>query len=127
MASRIDPTVLDGLNYDVWVIDMEMLLKSKGLWKYMNTVIPDPFEATVKFLVDEKKDEDVGVIMTYISHEIWFHTSGIDFPHVVWKKLNSMFDKVDESRAMRLEKELISLNLHSFERIEDYLAHLKEL
>lgn len=31
MASNIEPTILDGLIYDIWVIDMETLLKSKGL------------------------------------------------------------------------------------------------
>jgi hypothetical protein len=73
-----------------------------------------------------KKDEVVGVITTYISWEIHFHTSGIDCPHEVWKKLKSLFDKVDESQVMQLEKELISLDPHSFERIEDYLACVKE-
>ena len=28
---------------------------------------------------------------------------------------------------MHLEKKLISLNPHSFERMEDYLAHVKEI
>jgi hypothetical protein len=41
--------------------------------------------------------------------------------------LKSLFDKVDEIQVMQLEKELISLDPHSFERIEDYLAHVKEM
>jgi hypothetical protein len=93
----------------------------------MKIVIPDPTDDHEKFIVDGKKDEVVGVIMTYISWEIWFHLSGIDFPHQVWKKLKSLFDRVDESHVMQLEKELISLDPHSFDRIEDYLAHVKEL
>jgi hypothetical protein len=56
-----------------------------------------------------------------------FHLSGIDFPHQVWKKMKSLFDRVDESHVMQLEKELISLDPHSFERMEDYLACVKEL
>ena len=35
------------------------------------------------FVIDKKKDEDVGVITNYISHEIQFYTSGIDCPHVI--------------------------------------------
>ena len=62
-----------------------------------------------------------------ISHEIEFHTSGIDFPHQVCKKLKSLFDKVNEIQVMQIEKELISLDPHSFERIEDYLACIKEM
>jgi hypothetical protein len=35
-------------------------------------VIPDPTDDQEKFIVDGKKDEVVGVIMTYISWEIHF-------------------------------------------------------
>jgi hypothetical protein len=42
MDSKIEPVVLDGFNYVVWETDMEMLLKSKGIWKYMKVSIPDP-------------------------------------------------------------------------------------
>lgn len=83
MDSKIEPIILDGLNYAIWETNMEMLLKSKGLWQYMKVVIPNLFDAGAKFVVDRKKDEVVGVIMTYISYKIWYHTSGIDFPYVV--------------------------------------------
>jgi hypothetical protein len=65
--------------------------------------------------------------MINIYQEIQFHTSGIDFPHSIWKKLKPLFDKVDESQVIKIEKVLISLNPHSFETIEDYLAGVKEL
>ena len=32
MDSKIEPTILDWLNYVVWVTDMEMFLRSKGIW-----------------------------------------------------------------------------------------------
>ena len=63
--------------------------------------------------------------MTYISQEIHFQLSGINYPHKLLKKLNSLFDQVDESHVMQLEKELISLDSHSFYRMEEYLVHLK--
>jgi hypothetical protein len=91
----------------------------------MKDVIPDPKDDQMNFIIDGKKDEALWVITTYISQEIHIHTSGIDFPHEVWKKLKSLFDKVDESEVMRLEKEFIVL-MYSFERIEDYLMHVKE-
>ena len=43
---------------------METLLKSKGPWKYMKVAILDLSDASTKFVVDEKKDEVVGVITT---------------------------------------------------------------
>jgi hypothetical protein len=81
----------------------------------------------VKFVVDGKRDEDVWVITTYISQEIQFHLSGIEFLHQVWRKLKLVFDRVYESHIMQLEKELISFDPHSFDRMEDYLACVKEI
>jgi hypothetical protein len=52
----------------------------------------DLIDGQTKFVVDGKKDEAVEVIMTYILREIWFHLSGIDFPHRVWKKLKLLFN-----------------------------------
>jgi hypothetical protein len=69
----------------------------------------------------------MGVIMTYILWEVHFHISGIDYPHQVWKKMNSLFEKVDEIHIMQLEKELFSLYCHSFDIIKDYLVRVKEL
>ena len=63
----------------------------------MKVVIPNMPNALAMFVVDGKKDEDVGVIMTYISWDILFPTSGSDNPREVWKKLKSLFEKVDES------------------------------
>jgi hypothetical protein len=49
MASNIDPVIMNGSNYVVWAPDMETLLKSKGLWNYMKTMIPDPTDDQEKF------------------------------------------------------------------------------
>jgi hypothetical protein len=51
---------------------METLLKRKGLWKHTKTMIPYPIDDQAKFIVDGKKDEFVGVIMTYISRGFIF-------------------------------------------------------
>jgi hypothetical protein len=127
MDSNIDPIVLNGLDYDIWAPDIEILLKSKGLWKYTKTVILDPMDDQVKFVIDDKKHEAVGVIMTCISWEIRFHTSGINCPHQVWKNMKYLFDKVDKIQVIQLEKEFISLNPHSFDIIEDYFALVKKM
>jgi hypothetical protein len=57
--------------------------KSTRMWKYTKVVILDPTNSQTKFLVDGKKDEFVGVIMTYISWEIQFYLNGINCPHQV--------------------------------------------
>ena len=66
MASKIEPMVLDGLKYVVWVIGIEMLMKSKGFLKYMKATIPDPSDASAKISIDGKKDGVTAYITTYI-------------------------------------------------------------
>jgi hypothetical protein len=83
---------------------METMLKSKGIWKYTKVAIPEPTNASTKFSIDGKEDEVVGAITTYISWEIYFHISGIDFPHLVWNKFNTMFDQFDEAMSCSWRK-----------------------
>ena len=45
---------------------METLLKSKALWQFMKTAMPDPKDDQHQFVFEKKKDEDVGFITTYI-------------------------------------------------------------
>jgi hypothetical protein len=65
--------------------------------------------------------------MTYISWGVHFNLSGINFPHQVSKNLKTLFNRVDENHIIKLEKDLIPLDPHSFERMEGYLACVKEL
>ena len=55
--------------------------------------------------------------MTYILSEIHFQTSGINYHHAVLNKIKSFFNKVNEIQVMQIEKYLISLEVHSFERL----------
>jgi len=75
-------------------------INDKIIKKYTKDVIPYLKDDQVKFVIDIKKYEFVGVIMTYIYREIFFHTSGVDCPHEVWKKMKYLFDRVDESQVM---------------------------
>ena len=92
MASNIYLIVLNESNYVVWAPYMATILKRKRRCQYMKVLIPYPTDDQAKFIIDGKKDKVVRVIMTYISREILFHLSGIDFPDQFWKKLKSLFE-----------------------------------
>lgn len=76
--------------------------------------------------VINKEDEVIGDIMTNISKEIFFHTSKIDYLNVLQKKLKA-YHYINKSQDMQIDKELNTLDLLSFEKIEDYQACVKEL
>ena len=62
MDSNIELTILDGLNYDIREIDMEILLKSKGLWKYTKVLILDLFDAKKNFFSMERRIRLLGLL-----------------------------------------------------------------
>jgi len=95
--------------------------------KSIKIVVPNLKDENKKFLLNRKKDEAISIMTTYISRELSFHSSGIDYSNEVWSKMMKLFNKVDESEIIQIEKELISLEPLSFGGIEDYFSRVKEL
>ena len=79
------------------------------------------------FSIDVKRDKVVGVIMTYVSREMHFHSRAINCHWVKWTKLNTLFNKINECELMQIEEYLIYLKHLSFDQIKVYLAHINEL
>jgi len=127
MISRLEIVVINGHNYVIWAQYMKTLSKRKVLWQFTKTRVANSKDDHHKFFIDKMKNEDIGVIMTYIFRNSCFHISGIDFSNDIWKKLKTVFDKTKKIHFIQIEKELISLDTISFERIEYYLACEKEL
>ena len=86
-------------------------------------MVLDPKDEHNKLIINGKKDKCIGIMTTYISREIYFHISRINYPNQLRKKLKNTFYKNNETQGNLIEKELISLNHVSLENIEDYLAH----
>ena len=66
-------------NYGVLEQDMETFIKSKGLWQSIKIAVLDPNDRHQNLVTNKMKDEAVGVIVIYISREIHFHESGINY------------------------------------------------
>jgi hypothetical protein len=64
---------------------------------------PNPKDDHEKSFLNGNKDDNIGVMTTYILRDIWFHLSGIHYRNEEWNKLKKLFDKVNE-KSMQLEK-----------------------
>jgi hypothetical protein len=42
MGTKQESLMLNGHNYGMWAQDMETLLKSKELWQFTKTLVPNP-------------------------------------------------------------------------------------
>ena len=55
MDSKIEPTIMDGHNSIIWVLDMENVLKKKGLWQYTKLDIIDTTNEQAKLIIEKKR------------------------------------------------------------------------
>ena len=62
-----------------------------------------------------------------MSKDLIFQISGLKTPKEIWDHLATLFDKQDDLRNYHLENELISLNLRSFESMNDFFTKFKHL
>ena len=102
MTSKIKPIVLNGHNFAIKDTYMETLLKSKGIWNFINISIADSNDAEDNFSINRKNVEVMGIIMTYILRDIFFHTREINCPHVIWTKMKTLFNKINEGEVMQI-------------------------
>jgi hypothetical protein len=69
-------------------------------------VVQNPKDEHENFIVNGKKDRVVGVMTTYISREIFFHASRINYQNQATKKSTTLFNKINKSHIMQIEQEI---------------------
>lgn len=89
--------VLNGNNCGMSTQVIQNLLKYKELWQINNVIVHGSKNKNEKFMANWKKDKVVGITMTYISRQIQFHASQIDYMNGVWNMLKTFLDMVDKS------------------------------
>jgi hypothetical protein len=72
-------------------------------------------------------DEALKTICSLISLNLLFHISSCKTPNEAWKTLEGLFGKQDEMRGHMLEVDLLTLDLKSFENIQDFFTKFKDL
>ena len=101
MAHSMD--LLTSFNYHQWKDDMEINLRSRGLYRVtMNTEV-EPNVAAEKIKYWNKLDEAYGFLYLSISKDLLFHISGLKTPNEIWNHLTTLFDKQDDIRIYQLE------------------------
>ena len=117
--------ILTPFNFFEWKVEMEILLRAKGLYRV--TMETKPNVAAEKIKWHNRRDEAYGLLCLSISRDILFHLDGLTSPNEVWEKLTDLFGKIDEMRRHQIENELISLSPNSFESLQLYFSKFKAL
>ena len=119
--------ILTPFNLFEWKVEMEILLREKGLYRLTMATEAEPNAAAKKIKWHNRRDEAYGLLCLSISRDLLFHLDGLTSPNEVWEKIFDIFGKTDEMRGHQIENELISLSPNSFESLQLYFSKFKAL
>ena len=105
-------------NFFEWKDEMEILLRSKGIYRVTMETKAEPNAAIEKIKWHNRRDEAYGLLDLSISRDLLFHIDILTSPNEVWENLEEIFGKTNEMRGHQLENELISLSPNSFESLQ---------
>ena len=76
-----------------WKVEMEILLRVKGLYRVTMATEVEPNVAVEKIKWHNRRDEAYGLLCLSISRDLLFHLDGLTLPNEVWEKLVDIFGK----------------------------------
>ena len=91
MVSSVD--LLTPFNFHSWKGDIEIQLRSRGLYRVTMDTEEEPGSAIDKSRFLNKKDEAFGFLCLSVSLDILFHISGLKTPKEIWDKLEALYGK----------------------------------
>ena len=96
---------------------MVIQLSSKGLYMVTMGTEVEPNSTLENSKYFNRLNEAFGLLCLRISRELLFHVNSLTTPNEVWKKLESLFGKIDDLRGNQLENEPIGLSPMHFDII----------
>ena len=76
--------ILTPFNFFEWKVEMEILLREKGLYMVTMATKADPNAAIEKIKWHKRRDEAYGLLCLSISSDLLFHLDGLTSPNEVW-------------------------------------------
>ena len=90
MASSVD--LLTPFNFHSWKGDMEIQLRSRGLYRVTMDPKEETASVTEKSIFLNKKDEGFRFLCLSVSQDLLFHLSGLKTPKEIWDKLETYME-----------------------------------
>ena len=90
-------------NFFEWKVEMEILLRVKGLYRVTMETEAEPNASTEKIKWHNRRDEAYGLLCLCISRDLLFHLDGLTSPNEVWENIVELFGKKNEMRGHKIE------------------------
>ena len=78
--------ILTPFNFFEWKVEMDILLRAKGLYRVTMETDANPNVAVEKIKWHNRRDEAYGLLCLSISTDL-FHLDGLKSPNEVWENL----------------------------------------
>ena len=86
-------TILTPFNFFEWKVEMEILLREKGLYRVTMAIEVEPNGAAEKIKWHYQRDEAYGLLCLSISRDLLFHLNGLTSLDQVWEKIFDIFER----------------------------------
>ena len=137
--STNSPIILEKLkgtsNYELWRIQMKLLLRKEGLWLLLNQPIPgNPQEKEEEDFDQKKKEYDTwkeraeraaSTIILGLSPALQTHVADMEDPKDVWNQLENLYALKGFTGRELAYRNFMSTTLGSSNSMEDYIEKLR--
>jgi hypothetical protein len=113
---------LSDKNFTIWKFRIEMVLKSRKLWKYVEA---EAEEGRVK--EQEQEQEALSQIGLTISDRVVGHIRGLKTARAAWLKLCTVFEQKGLASQVYLRRKLFTMKFTDGGSMQDHLNNISEL
>jgi hypothetical protein len=111
---------LSDKNFTVWKFRIEMVLKSRKLWKYVEAETEEKKEK-------EQEQEALSQIALTISDRVVGHIRGLKTPRAAWLKLCAVFEQKGLASQVYLRRKLFTMKFAKGGSMQDHLNNISEV
>ena len=108
-------------NFSTWKFRVEMVLKARKLWKYVET------EAGATVKEKEEEQEALSQIALTVSDGVIGHIRNAKTARQAWRKICSVFEQKGLSSQVFLLRKLLNVKLDDGESMQSHINKIREL
>jgi gag-polypeptide of LTR copia-type/Domain of unknown function (DUF4219) len=112
---------LTNSNFSTWKFRIEMVLKARKLWKYVET------EADASVKEKEQEQEALSQIALTVSDGVIGHIRNAKTARQAWLKICSVFEQKGLASQVFLRRKLINVKLEDSEPMQNHINKIREL
>lgn len=126
-APRVTLQKLSATNYHLWSNKMEVLLRGRGLWRFVDGAQRAPVPHEEAHVTMQKKDQAISLLLMSIADECIAPVICMRDPKDIWDTLSEMYKATSAASVDSFVVQYQSLRMQPSEKVMQYVNRMKEL